>query len=340
MAGLATQACRPIVASSTIRLDSHDSLAWLAQDKMTVLVSETPRSAAARKPVRRLRVIYNPIAGQRHGVRLRKTFRALAGAGVTLSVIETKGPGDAERAAARIHADTDILVVAGGDGTINEVVNGLMAAPGPIPPLAIIPLGTANVLAQEIGLRPFSGKIASAILRGRRISVYPGQANGRYFLMMGGVGFDAEVVANVDPALKRRTGRFAYLVEVLHQSWRHRFETCGGEIDGTPFQARWVVVCNGRHYGGPFVAAPSARLTEPGFSVCLLDGGRFDIARYGAALALGRLWRQHDVRIVPARRVRIDSPAGHRIQGDGDIIGRLPVEIVAADRPIELVVPA
>jgi diacylglycerol kinase (ATP) len=300
-----------------------------------------PRPAVAQKSTPRLQVIYNPIAGQRHGARLRKTFRALAGAGASLSVIETKGPGDAERAAASAcRADTDILIVAGGDGTINEVVNGLMATSGPIPPMAVIPLGTANVLAQEIGLKLSSGKIASAILGGRRISVFPGLANGRYFLMMGGVGFDAEVVANIDQALKRRTGRFAYLVEVLHQSWRHRFETCGGEIDGIPFEARWVVVCNGRHYGGPFIAAPLARLTEPGFSVCLLNGGGFDIARYGAALALGRLSHQHDVRILPALRVRIDSPIGHKIQGDGDIIGRLPVEIVAADRPIELVVPA
>jgi diacylglycerol kinase (ATP) len=308
---------------------------------MTVLVSENPRPSIAEKPVQRLRVIYNPIAGQRHGERLRKTFRALERSGASISVIETNGPGDAERAAAATRrADTDILIVAGGDGTINEVVNGLMAAPGQIPPMGIIPLGTANVLAQEIGLKLSSRKIAAAILDGHRISVYPGRANGRHFLMMGGVGFDAEVVAHVDPGLKRRTGRFAYFVEVLHQSWRHRFETCGGEIDGVPFESRWVVVCNGRHYGGPFVAAPLARLTEPGFSVCLLDGARSDIPRYGAALALGRLSHQHDVRIVPAHRVRIDSPIGHKVQGDGDIIGNLPMEIVAADRPIELVVPA
>jgi diacylglycerol kinase (ATP) len=308
---------------------------------MTVLVSKVPRPPVAQRSPLRLRVIYNPVAGQRHGLRLRKTFRALAGSGASISVIETKGPGDAERAAASAcRADADILIVAGGDGTINEVVNGLMATSGPIPPMAVIPLGTANVLAQEIGLKLSSGKIASAILHGRRISVFPGRANGRYFLMMGGVGFDAEVVAHVDPELKRRTGRFAYLVEVLHQSWRHRFETCGGEIDGTPFKARWVVVCNGRHYGGPFVAAPLARLTEPGFSVCLLNGARHDIPRYGAALLLGRLKHQHDVRILPAHRVRIDSPIGYKVQGDGDIIGCLPIEIVAAERSIELVVPA
>jgi YegS/Rv2252/BmrU family lipid kinase len=287
-----------------------------------------------------LKVIYNPVAGRRHGPRLRATFRALAHSGASVSVTETKGPGDAERAAASAScADTDILVVAGGDGTINEVVNGLMAAPGRNPPMGIIPLGTANVLAQEIGLKPTADKIASTILHGRPVNVYPGRANGRYFLMMGGIGFDAEVVANVDPALKRRTGPFAYLVETLSQLRRYRFETCGGEIDGNPFEARWVVVCNGRHYGGPFVAAPSARLTEPGFSVCLLDGARFDIARYGLALVLGRLSHLSDVRILPAHRVRVDGPVGYKVQGDGDIIAALPVEIASADRPIELLVP-
>lgn len=286
-------------------------------------------------------VIYNPAAGQWRKRKLQTTLAALKGLGCAVTLFATGKAGDAQERALTLTAEEfDVVVAAGGDGTINEVANGLANAQGAVPPLAIIPLGTANVLAQEIGLKLSSRKIAAAILGGHRISVYPGRANGRHFLMMGGVGFDADVVAHVDPALKRRTGRFAYLVEVLHQSWRHRFETCSGEIDGVPFETRWVVVCNGRHYGGPFVAAPKARLTEPGFSVCLLGGSRFDIPRYGAALALGRLSRQHDVRILPAHRVRIDGPIGHKVQGDGDIIGCLPVEIVAAERSIELVVPA
>ena len=306
-----------------------------------MLVSELPRDTAELDSPRRLLVIYNPIAGQRHGSRFRATFRALERFGVRLSVIETNRPGDAEQAALRANgAETDIVIAAGGDGTINEVLNGLMAAPEPIPALGLIPLGTANVLAQEIGLKLCSDKIASALLGGRRIKVYPGRAGGRYFLMMAGIGFDAEIVAHVDPELKRSTGQFAYLVEVLRQSRHYGFEPFWGEIDGSPFEARWVVVCNGRHYGGPFVAAPSARLTEPGFSVCLLDGAAPDIARYGAALALGRLRHQHDVRILPARHVRIDSPVDRKVQGDGDIIGRLPIEIVSADRAIALVVPS
>src|ERR1700735_1313467 len=119
---------------------------------MTALLSEIPLRTVTQQSTRRLRVIYNPIAGQRHGERLRKTFRALEQSGASVSVIETNGPGDAERAAASACcADTDILIAAGGDGTINEVVNGLMAAPGQVPPLGVLPLGPAKRLAPGNG---------------------------------------------------------------------------------------------------------------------------------------------------------------------------------------------
>ena len=133
-----------------------------------MLVSETPRDIIQVNPARRLLVIYNPVAGQRHGSRLRATFRALEHSGASLSLIETNGPGDAEQAALRANrAETDIVIAAGGDGTINEVVNGLMAAAAPIPALGLIPLGTANVLAQEIGLKLGPDKIVSALLGGQ-----------------------------------------------------------------------------------------------------------------------------------------------------------------------------
>ncbi len=124
---------------------------------------------------------------------------------------ETTRPGDAEKTANLLQAaDFDVVVAAGGDGTINEVANGLIKATGAVPPLAIIPLGTANVLAEEIGLRGQPAAIAKAIACGDRITVHLGLANGRHFIMMAGVGFDAHVVANVDLALKRRTGKIAY----------------------------------------------------------------------------------------------------------------------------------
>ena len=289
----------------------------------------------------RVLVIYNPAAGQWRKRRLQTTLAALKGLGCVVHLFATQKAGDAQMRAATLTAeDCDVVVAAGGDGTINEVANGLANASGPVPPLAIIPLGTANVLAQEIGLRGNPRAVARAIAGRARMTVHLGEANGRYFVMMAGVGFDAHVVANVDLALKRRTGKIAYVVETLVQGLRYGFPRCRVTIDGQTHDACSVVVCNGRHYGGPFVAAPKASLAEPAFEACLLQkGGYRHVIRYGAALVMGRLSSLPDVQILTGRSIRIEGEAGLPVQGDGDIIATLPVDIRVAERTLELVVP-
>jgi YegS/Rv2252/BmrU family lipid kinase len=290
---------------------------------------------------RRVLVIYNPTAGQWRRRRLSAALRALEALDCPLTLHETTQRGDAEATAAALTTnDFDVVVAAGGDGTINEVANGLIAAPGPVPSLAIIPLGTANVLAQEIGLRGQAADVAQAIAHGTPMTVHLGQANGRHFIMMAGVGFDAHVVANVDLALKRRTGQIAYIAETFAQALRYGFPQCQVEINGQSFNCRSVVVCNGRHYGGPFVAAPRADLASPRFEVCLLQrGGWRHVVRYGLALVMGRLSRLPDVRIETCESLRINGETGLPVQGDGDIIAHLPVEISVAEKTLELLVP-
>ena len=304
-------------------------------------MAATEAGLGGEATTRRVLVIYNPAAGQWRRRRLRATLKCLGRLGCTVILQETMRQGDAEaRATALSTADCDVVVAAGGDGTINEVANGLIKATGPVPPLAIIPLGTANVLAQEIGLHGSPEGIARAIVRGSRLTAHLGQANGRRFLMMAGVGFDAHVVANVDLALKRRTGKLAYVLETLLQGVRYGFPPCRVEVDGRRFEACSVVVCNGRHYGGPFVAAPRASLAEPAFEVCLLQkGGWTHVLRYGFALVAGRLSALPDVRIETGRTVRIEGQAGLPVQGDGDIIATLPVEISVCERTLDLIVP-
>ncbi len=103
--------------------------------------------------------------------------------------------------------------------------------------------------------------------------------------MMIGVGFDGAVVASVSTKWKRRIGRGIYAVRTVVEAWRYPFPTLRGTIDGRGFTARWVVVCRGRHYGGPFVVAPEASLAIPRLSVCLLPGGGpWSVLRYGVAL--------------------------------------------------------
>lgn len=290
---------------------------------------------------RRLVVIHNPAAGQRRRRKTEKTLALLRAAGCSLDLRATAGPGDAEAIAASVTAlECDALVVAGGDGTVNEVVNGMLRGGGPAPPLAVIPLGTANVLAAEIGLATTPAAVAGSIMHGTARRIHLGTANGRYFVLMAGVGLDAHVVAHVSLALKRRVGKLAYVAETLAQALRYGYPACRVVVDGVTYKARTVVACNGRLYGGPFLAAPLARLDRPGLEVVLLaGGGLWNTLRYGAALVAGRLSRLNDVQVLSCRSLRIEGEAGAPVQVDGDAITQLPVDIAVADACIDLIYP-
>ena len=288
-------------------------------------------------------VVFNPTAGARRRLRLEETLKLLREFGCQISVQSTAARGDAE-AIARALCDTppapDLLVVAGGDGTINEAVNGLLSNGSAAWPLALVPLGTANVLAAEIGLATSPAVVARTIAQGSSERAYVGLANGRCFTAMAGVGFDAHVVANVDLKLKRRIGKGAYVLESLRQLFRFRFPRYRVTVDGQVFEAASVIVAKGHYYAGRYVCAPDARLDQPQFHVCLFErGGRWNAVRYAVALALGRLPRLADFRIVRGRLVAIDGPAGDPVQGDGDIIARLPVHIEIAPQALRLIVP-
>ncbi len=293
---------------------------------------------------RRMTVVFNPTAGGRRRARLDETLRLLRDSGCEVAVQATAARGDAETIARAFGGPLraqDLLVIAGGDGTINEAVNGLLSGGGEgAASLALVPLGTANVLANEIGLATAPAAVARAIVRGASVRAYVGVANGRCFTAMAGAGFDAHVIANVGPRLKRLFGRGAYVMEALRQLWRFPFPRYRVTLDGQGYDAASVIVAKGHFYGGRYVCAPDARLDRPEFHVCLFErGGRWNAIRYALALALGRLPRLADFRILRGRVVTIDGPAGDPLQGDGDIIACLPARLEIAPRPLRLIVP-
>lgn len=266
-------------------------------------------------------------------------MRRLADAGATVAVRETTQRGDAESFAAAASADDfDVVVAAGGDGTINEVVNGLH---GNDVPLALIPLGTANVLAEEIGLPANSRTIAQTILWGEARPIHVGSANGRRFVMMAGVGFDAHVVSRVGTLVKRVLGKGAYFVESVVAMLRFQFPEYGATIDGKSHRVASVIIANGHYYGGRFVCAPNASLDDCRLEVCLFERtGPWNVVRYGAALLMGRLDRLPDVKVVSGSRVTVEGVRGEPVQIDGDTGLRLPLDASAGDMSMRLVMPS
>lgn len=285
-------------------------------------------------------IIHNPVSGPGNRRLYCRVLELLSGAGARLSEHATEARGDAERLAAEAaEGGAERIVAAGGDGTINEVING-MAAAEEAPPLAILPLGTANVLAQEIGLARDAASIAATILDGTPRTVHPGRVNGRRFLQMVGAGFDAKVVAAVTPAMKRRFGKGAYVFVSARNLVGFSRPTYRVTIDGAAVEAASVVVANGRRYGGAYVIAPEADLARPGFEVCLFKRtGAWHAARYGLALLADRLPALADFEIVRAMRVSIEGRPGEPVQGDGDIVTTLPAEIGIDGRPLRLIYP-
>ena len=298
-------------------------------------------------------LIVKPTAGRRRRGLVDAVVRRLRDAGWTIDTVETAAAGDARRLAETCDAARyAVIAVAGGDGTINEVVNGLALRGAAGPAVAIVPLGTANVLAHELGLDFSAAGIARTVVSGRALPVRPGQAiNGsarpRCFSLMAGAGFDAKVVAGVSTALKRRWGRAAYVWRSLIETRRYRPVRYAVEVDGVRHEAASVIVTRSRHYAGPFVVAPAAELAEPLLHVCLFERwGRAQTLRFGLALLLGRLPQTGGYRVVAGREVRIavSSDAGETrrqpVQIDGDDALTLPVSIGLAAGSVRLLRPA
>lgn len=284
-------------------------------------------------------IILNPAAGARNKSLLQDVTARLERSGVLVEIEETSGPDDATRLAKRaaLKGEADVIVAAGGDGTINEVARGLR---GQSVPLGIIPLGTANVLAIELGLRPRGDEVANMLLVGPARLVGTGLVDGQVFLLMIGIGFDGAVIHGVDPALKRRFGKGAVIWSGLKVWWRGPGADIRLVVDGREKQAQWVVVLNGRYFAGPYVLSKSGDISMPGLTLFLFrKGNRLALARYLIALGLGCVERLSDVDVLSARRIEVRENADVCVEIDGDDSGCLPLLIEQGTQMLRLVVP-
>jgi diacylglycerol kinase (ATP) len=293
-------------------------------------------------------VIYNPRAGKvirSGGALIQRAVEILKQEGHSVTAAPTTGPNIAgAMARAHIAGGADLIVVAGGDGTINETAEGMIG--GPVP-LAILPAGTANVLATEMKLGGNLEKVARRLgeLRPRRISVGHVTCDGgkvsRHFLLMAGVGLDAHVVYRVNAALKAKTGKFAYWVA----GWSllgKRLAEFDVEIAGKKRKCSFALLSKVRNYGGDFEIARSVTLLHDQFEVILFEGGASArYVKYFAGMALNRLSGMSGVTVVRADQVTISSADGRpaHLQIDGELGGTLPAEIRIVPDALTLLVP-
>lgn len=289
----------------------------------------------------RILVIHNPVAGRRRRRRLRQLLKLLARTDREVRVRPTTRPGDA-REIARTAEGVDLIIAAGGDGTVNEVVDGLAVrdGTGPLPAVAFLPLGTANVLAWELNLPHRPSALVKLIEAGRTVAVHPGIANERRFILMASAGLDARAVAAVKTTVKRVLGGAAYVFAAL-RALNTPPPLYTVRVDGREAQARTVIVTRARCYGGPFTLTPDAGLVHGGLHVVMLDGfGLVAALRYGVALVLGRLHRLADVTVDAGLSVSVEGPDGDPVQMDGDVVGALPLRVSLDSRSVPFLVRA
>ncbi len=300
-------------------------------------------------------LIYNPVAG-RHPVRRERQIRAavevLRQEGIEVKLAPTSGPGEAcDLARAAVKEGAELVLVCGGDGTVNEAINGL--APGSAT-LGIMPGGTANIIGKELHLPHHPVRAARALphWKPRRIALgratwsagsSAAEPQSRFFISVAGVGFDAYIIHRLSWSLKMGWGVIGYGVEAVRQAWRYKFPTFLFRTEEGERRATFAVVHRTGHYAGWLPLAPTANLFEPRFTACLFKSPRR--ARY-FLYALAVILRQHlrlaDVELVNTCKVtcageQSDKPIYFEL--DGELVGELPATFEIVPDALTVLVP-
>jgi diacylglycerol kinase (ATP) len=299
-------------------------------------------------------LIHNPNAGNGgHGRRrlLDEARHIFANRGIDADLAETTGPGHATEIAARAAAENRGLVIAcGGDGTLNEIVNGLAAHQnGHRVPLALLPGGTANILAKELDLPWDIPKAAEKLAHGTVKEIALGLATPleqpekkKYFLSVAGAGPDGMIVYSVSLGLKSRVGILAYWWEGAREAFRYKFPRFRVTSGERQTDASLVIVGRTQSYGGPFKITTEANLFEDRFEILTLttqSGLRY--LSYLPTLYFGKLRGIAGVDFFKTDSLVCEPLNSNPIyaQIDGEPLARLPVEFRIVPRALKLLVP-
>lgn len=237
-------------------------------------------------------------------------------------IVLTKQPKEAINLAKKAAKKFEVVVAVGGDGTVNEVANGLVGSQAV---LGILPIGSGNDFSKQVGYKKGLKKDLEILLEGRTKSVDVGRVNDQYYFINGlGVGFDGEVATRVRSFMRFSKGFLAYLLAVLRTLATYKFHRVKIILDNDQVIEREILLvatCNGTTYGGGFNVAPSARIDDGIFTICLIDKlGRFYALRSIPKIMKGTHLKLPEVHMYTSKHVIIESESDLYAQVDGEIL--------------------
>ena len=284
--------------------------------------------------MKKICIIFNPKAGSSKLAKLNKIIAELNKNNI-VTLFETTAAGDATNIARTESARFDIVVAAGGDGTINEVVNGI----DPNTPLAIIPMGTANIVAIEAGISNNSKAICAAINQGKTKKAYVSTINNKKFILMAGIGYDAKVVNNINPKLKKVFGKLIFALEGLKQFFKLKEFNITITSNNQTHHANWVLITNAKYYAGPHSITKRTNIFNEDL-ICYLFQDLTKLSfLYNLFLIIffGDLSKSKKIKTIYSSSFDISSQHTTPIQCDGEPFGHLPATIQSNKEFINLI---
>jgi diacylglycerol kinase (ATP) len=282
-------------------------------------------------------VILNPAARSERAQRRRTRVEELAGGSL---VYATSRSGEAESLSRRAATEGyRKIVAAGGDGTVNEVVNGLA---GSNATLGLLPIGTMNVFATELGLPTHDLDRCWDIIQSdnTRVVDLPA-ANRKFFVQLAGVGLDAQVVKETSNKLRRSFGPVSYLIAAAQIAARRPPRLFIESENASTNEASFVLIGNGRLYGGPFPFFKHAVIDDGFFDVVVFKRlGYLEIIKYLQDVIFSSEIRAPEVEYFQTRRLKVESDEPVPVEVDGELVGNCPVEFTVRERSLRVLVPA
>ena len=272
----------------------------------------------------------NPLSGSYARKRVNRVITRLKNAGLSPTIFSVTTPAEIYSCCRQINeiAEAPLVIVAGGDGTFNAVVNGLQ--PGTAT-LAVLPMGTSNVLAAELGIKSVKNGI-KRIVRGKTRPLSLGLLNLEQgchrFVLMAGIGLDGSVVRDVSPLGKRLLKQGAYALSALVSAFKWDRSLIEIVTTDRQIECHSVIVCSASRYGGNFIIAPEGDVFSPELTaVCIRKNGRRSYVRLAYELFRGKSDISSECIRIPADGLEIHGTKP--IQIDGDFVGYSPARITA-----------